>query len=334
MVLYCDLQSAQCEIFNRVLDELMENRPRDLRVVYRLFPVPVSAVSSLDKSESSARAAIAAGRHGKFWEMRQLLHQRYGDWATLSPGEFESWLLTSVEELDLEPESYEADLHSPETAEAASQAYEAAIGLGISSIPTVFTNGRLQDRAALSFSGLDSTIGLVSLAARQFRTCPPFEIDPMREYVATLETSKGDIVIQLFADRAPLAVNSFVFLSRNGWYDGSTFHRVVPGFVAQAGDPSGTGYGGPGYYFENEVYLDLRFDKPGVVGMANAGPDTNGSQFFITYAPQPQMDGGYTVFGQVLEGMDVVESLAPRDPMISPALPPGDEIISVAIETR
>ena len=103
-------------------------------------------------------------------------------------------------------------------------------------------------------------------------------IDPAKQYIATLKTEKGDIVIQLFADKAPLAVNSFVFLAREGWFNGVTFHRVLPGFVAQAGDPSATGMGGPGYFFRNETN-DLLYDKPGMVGMANSGADSNGSQF-------------------------------------------------------
>ena len=179
-----------------------------------------------------------------------------------------------------------------------------------------------------------STISLIALGPRQFKTCPPFDVDPSKQYLATLHTAKGDIVIRLFADQAPLAVNSFVFLARNGWFDGVTFHRVIPGFVAQAGDPSGTGRGGPGYFFKNETHTDVLFDKPGVVGMANAGPDTNGSQFFITYAPAPQLDGGYTVFGQVVSGMDVAEGLTPRDPQASADLPPGDKILSVTIEEQ
>jgi len=186
----------------------------------------------------------------------------------------------------------------------------------------------------LSYDGLNSTIGLVALGRKQFSTCPPFSIDPARHYTATLHTAKGDIVMQLYADQAPLAVNSFVFLARQGWFNGVTFHRVIPGFVAQAGDPSGTGAGGPGYYFKNEVSAGLSFDKPGVVGMANAGPDTNGSQFFITYAPQPKLDGTYTIFGQVIKGMDVVEALTQRDPQLTAGLPPGDKIINVTIEEQ
>jgi len=334
MLLYCDFQSAECEIFNRVLDQLMQSRAQDLRVIYRLFPVPMSAMTSLDKSEISARAAIAAGKQDKFWEMRDLLHQRYGDWIQLSPAGFRAWIIGEAETAGLDEQRFTVDLESAETSALSSSAYESAVALGITSIPAVFMNGQLQERPALSHAGLESTIGLIALGTRQYRACPPFEIDPSRQYVATIRTEKGDFVIQLNADRAPLAVNSFVFLARQGWFDGASFHRVIPGFVAQGGDPSGTGRGGPGYYFKNEVYVDLRFDKPGVVAMANSGPDTNGSQFFITYAPQPQLDGSYTIFGQVIDGMDAVESLTPRDPQVSAGLPRGDRITSVTIQVR
>jgi cyclophilin family peptidyl-prolyl cis-trans isomerase len=158
-------------------------------------------------------------------------------------------------------------------------------------------------------------------------------IDSTKQYVATLRTAKGDIVIQLFADRAPNAVNSFVFLAREGFYDNTTFHRVLTDFMAQAGDPTGTGYGGPGYMFDNEVHSDLKFDSAGLLGMANAGEDTNGSQFFITFKPTPWLDGWYTIFGQVIGGMDVVKSLRLRNPEDNPSYP-GDLLETVEIEER
>src|SRR5574341_1908366 len=312
--------SAQCELFNRVLDELVKNHPNDLRVVYR----PLAAIGVLDKSQISVQAALAAGDQSKFWEMRDLLHAQYNDWVNLPADQFETWVADQAASLGLDGARFKADLKSPETEARAKSMYDAAIQIGISGIPTIFINGSLQPRAALSYNGLDSTISLIALGARQFKSCPPFTIDPAKQYIATLHTEKGDIVIQLFPDKAPLAVNSFVFLARQGWFDGVTFHRVIPGFVAQTGDPTGTGRGGPGYFFKNEINADLKFDKPGVVGMANSGPDTNGSQFFITYAPTPNLDGSFTIFGQVLQGMDVLEQLTPREPQQSSDLPPGD----------
>jgi len=141
---------------------------------------------------------------------------------------------------------------------------------------------------------------------------------------ATIETSKGAIVIELYGDKAPKTVENFVKLAKDGFYHGVLFHRVIPGFMVQTGDPTGTGRGGPGYTFEDEISPDLRHDGPGVVSMANRGPDTNGSQFFITLAATPWLDGKHTIFGRVLEGQVVAEQIAaverdgsdrPREPI-------------------
>lgn len=332
LLAYCDFQSPSCQAFAGILDKLRETHPNDLRIVFR--PVPaIKYISQLDKTQITVQAALAAGDQGKFWELRDLLVSKYADWSGLSVGEFESWVTDQASSLGLNGDQFKADMESPETETRAKSMYDTAAKLNLS-VPMAFVNGSLQQAYVLDYASLNATIGLVALGARQFQSCPPFNIDPSKQYVATLHTEKGDIVIQLYASKAPLAVNSFVFLARQGWFDGVTFHRVIPGFVAQTGDPSGTGRGGPGYYFKNEINTDLNYDKPGVVGMANSGLDTNGSQFFITYAPQPKLDGAYTVFGQVIKGMDVVESLTPRDPATSNNLPPGDKIINVTIEEK
>lgn len=172
------------------------------------------------------------------------------------------------------------------------------------------------------------------MSDRQFTECPSMVIDPTRKYTATLQTEKGDIVIDLFADKTPITVNSFVFLAQQGWFDGVSFHRVLPGFVAQSGDPSGTGYGNPGFAYQNEIVADLKFDRPGVVGMANSGANNNGSQFFIALDTLEDLNGSYTIFGQVIEGLDVVESLTPRDPSQGFNLPPGDLILKVIITEK
>ncbi len=158
---------------------------------------------------------------------------------------------------------------------------------------------------------------------------PSTVIDPAKRYSATLKTEKGDIVVELHADKAPVTVNNFVFLARDGYYNGTTFHRVIPGFMAQGGDPTGTGRGGPGYRFADEFDRSLRHDGPGVLSMANAGPGTNGSQFFITHAPTPHLDDRHSVFGRVTGGMDVLLSIRERDPMADPR--PGDALLTVEI---
>ena len=168
----------------------------------------------------------------------------------------------------------------------------------------------------------------------QYASPPPMAIDQSKKYTATIEMAKGGaITIQLFAAEAPVTVNNFVFLAREGYYDGVTFHRVIPGFMAQGGDPSGSGSGGPGYQFDDEFHPSLRHDSPGILSMANAGQrggrGTNGSQFFITFAPTPHLDNRHSVFGKVVDGMDVVNAIAVRDPMRQRT--PGDAMTTIRI---
>jgi cyclophilin family peptidyl-prolyl cis-trans isomerase len=165
---------------------------------------------------------------------------------------------------------------------------------------------------------------------KTYKSAPEMLIDPQKSYSAEIKLAEGgEFTIALYPDKAPLTVNSFVFLARDGFFDGVTFHRVLDGFMAQGGDPTGTGAGGPGYQFKNED-SDLKFVKAGMVAMANAGRDTNGSQFFITFGPFPHLDGGYTIFGQVVEGMEVVNGITRRDPQRNPNFI-GDVIESVTI---
>jgi peptidyl-prolyl cis-trans isomerase B (cyclophilin B) len=155
---------------------------------------------------------------------------------------------------------------------------------------------------------------------QQWPSAPSMQIDPAKSYTATISTEKGDIVIQLFPEFAPLTVNNFVFLANAGFYNGITFHRVISNFMIQGGDPSGTGRGGPGYRFGDEFSGNPLTHETGMLSMANAGPHTNGSQFFITHSPQPHLNGKHTVFGQVKEGQNVVN-----------AIRQGDEIVQVTI---
>lgn len=151
--------------------------------------------------------------------------------------------------------------------------------------------------------------------AQQWRQAPAIEIDPAKNYRATIETAKGNIVLELYPTNAPKTVNNFVFLARQGFYDGLKFHRVISNFMVQGGDPTGTGSGGPGYKFEDETYGNPLKHETGVISMANAGANTNGSQFFITHSPQPHLNGKHTVFGKVIEGQDVVNAIRQGDVM-------------------
>jgi cyclophilin family peptidyl-prolyl cis-trans isomerase len=167
---------------------------------------------------------------------------------------------------------------------------------------------------------------------KQWSKSPAMEIDPSKTYYATLDTSKGTIKVKLFAGKAPKTVNNFVFLANQGFYDGTIFHRVINDFMVQGGDPTGTGRGGPGYRFQDEFDPSLRHDKPGVLSMANAGPGTNGSQFFITHVPTPWLDGKHTIFGEVVEGMETVLAIPERDPRFANA--PAVTLKTVTISTE
>jgi len=314
-----------------VLARIQEMYPQDVRVIYRHFPL----ISIHDKAALAAQAAEAAGAQGKFWEMHDLLFERQPDWSGMSVEDFETWLADRAAELELESERFSTDLQSEANKALAQAAWDDGVKTGMPGTPFLLVNGEIfPSNVPMSEGNVSAIIALELLEKQQFSECPPMGIDLQKQYVATLKTEKGDIVIELLPEESPLAVNNFVFLARNGWFDGVTFHRVLPGFVAQSGDPSGTGFGGPGYAFVNETSPDLKYDKAGMVGMANSGKDSNGSQFFITYAPTPQLDGGYTIFGQVVSGMDVATNLSPRDPSTSFDLPPGDKIISVTIEEK
>jgi cyclophilin family peptidyl-prolyl cis-trans isomerase len=165
---------------------------------------------------------------------------------------------------------------------------------------------------------------------KQWRTPPAMKINPKQSYSARVETSAGTMLLQLYADKAPNTVNNFVFLAREGFYDGTIFHRVIKDFMAQGGDPTGTGTGGPGYRFADEFHPDLKHDRAGVLSMANAGPNTNGSQFFITHVPTPWLDHKHTIFGEVSEGMEVLLAIPPRDPSRPDS--PAVSIVSVTVQ--
>jgi cyclophilin family peptidyl-prolyl cis-trans isomerase len=198
------------------------------------------------------------------------------------------------------------------------------------------TNRKFLFFVVVSLAGLLAACQSTASQARkatQWSKAPEMQIDVNKQYLATLDTDRGQIVIELLPKAAPVTVNNFVFLARQGYYEGVTFHRVIPGFVAQGGDPTGTGAGGPGYFIPNED-SDLTFDGPGVVAMANSGRDRNGSQFFITYDALPTLNGGYTIFGRVASGMEVALSLTPRDPSQNPNAPPGDKIKTVTFEEK
>lgn len=161
--------------------------------------------------------------------------------------------------------------------------------------------------------GLFLNYDILGFMSKQYAAPPPMTIDESKTYTATFETSRGNVVCELYAGEAPATVNNFVFLAREGFYDGTAFHRVIADFMIQGGDPTGTGRGGPGYQFEDEFSASSKKHQVGSLSMANAGPNTNGSQFFITHIVTDWLDGKHVVFGQVLEGQEIVNSVQQGD---------------------
>jgi cyclophilin family peptidyl-prolyl cis-trans isomerase len=310
---------------------LEEMHADNIQIALRHFPL----VSIHDKALITAEAAEAAGAQGAFWEMHNLLFERAAEWGSLSADQMPGVLTGYAETLGLDTDRFSQDLENHVYQQRVQDSYNSAGALGLGGTPTFIINGYRYPGGQGSPS-LPDFIELVRLESRMYRAAPPQVIDADKQYTATIRTARGDIVIELYADKAPVTVNSVVFLAQEGWYDGASFHRVIPGFVAQGGDPSGTGLGSPGYKCTDEIYPTLKYDEAGVVGMASSGPGTDsvGSQFFITYGAQPTLDENYTIIGKVIAGTDVVESLTPRDPSQAEGLPPGDIIETIIIEEK
>jgi cyclophilin family peptidyl-prolyl cis-trans isomerase/predicted DsbA family dithiol-disulfide isomerase len=333
---YSDFQSPACASITPVLEQFLNQYPDDVRLVFRHFPLIGTPERPIhDKAALAAQAAEAAGLQGMFWEMHDQLFSRQEEWVMLSHQEFRTWLGALAAEMALDVSRFHADMDSEQLASLVKSAWDSGLEIGLPGTPFILINGKPWDfNVPLTNFNLSVLVKLTLLENRQFATCPSMTIDPDRQYIVTLKTEKGDIVLELFPNQAPLAVNNFVFLIRNGWYDHVMFHRVIPNYIAQAGDPSGTGYGGPGYAFENEIVAALTFDREGLLGMANAGEGSNGSQFFITYGPAENLNGRYTIFGQVITGMEVVRNLTPRNTDQNADLPPGDLILAATVEEK
>jgi cyclophilin family peptidyl-prolyl cis-trans isomerase/protein-disulfide isomerase len=328
---FSDFQCPGCAAVAPVLARVAEEFPNDVRFVYRHFPL----LSIHDKASLAVQAAEAAGRQGKFWDMHDLLFAKQSEWSLLTLDDFKTWLASQAATLELDVVKFNVDLVDPALVKIANDAWEKGQQIGLPGTPFLVLNDELwPSDLPKSYEMISAVVSLTLLQNRQYDRCPSMIIDRTKQYFATIETTKGNLVLELYADKSPLAVNNFVFLAREGWYDGVSFHRVVADFMAQTGDPSGTGYGGPGYAFKIENSPDLSFNQPGVVAMANSGPDTNGSQFFITYAPATHLDGVYTIFGRLIEGADVLEALNLRDPQTDNPLPEPDLILKVTIEEK
>ena len=319
LILYSDYACDMCNSLYQITQAILLNYPGDIEFIYRYFPLPdmenEEELTAADpKSLIAIQASEASSNQGYFWEMYSLLNDNYDTWAEYDEQTFIDWILSQVaniEELDVS--KFEDDMFSEEIIAIANNSMENAIKDGVTYIPFLGIDDSAIPGDYYEYTSLNENLGQVIALTRlediQYDECPEMTIDTDKDYYAKVTTDIGEFTIHLFDDVAPFTVNSFIFLAENDWYDDVYFHRIEPGFVAQVGDPTGTGMGNPGYLYSLEVSDDLTFDRAGLVAMANSGPNSNGSQFFITYDATPHLDGSYTIFGEVVEGMDVVEAL-------------------------
>ena len=323
---YTDFQCPYCAMAQAEFEKLLEMYPDDVRLVYRSLPL----VSIHPNAQVAAQAAEAAGLQGKFWEMYSALFTKQSDWSGLTAEEFLAWLSTEAETLGLDVEQFSKDTVSEALQQKIQGELDYANSIGLGSTPTVLVNGRPINNWYAS--GIKPIIEVVKVEDSLMKECPPWVIDVEKTYTATITTENGDMTLELYPEAAPLAVNSFVYLAREGFYDGVTFHRVYHTFMAQTGDPTGTGWSGAGYQFREETVDDLTFDEAYMVGVARGQESgSSGSQFFITYVPYPSLNGLYTIFGKLVDGVDVFEQITERDADQNPDAPVGDEVISITI---
>jgi cyclophilin family peptidyl-prolyl cis-trans isomerase/protein-disulfide isomerase len=326
IISYCSYQRSACKNLVLALADLQQVYKEELRVVLRQYPQPELD----DKSLLAAYAVEAAGMENRYWQMNNVLYSQQSDWLGLSPVEFQSWLVEQAGKLDINRTRWEANMADVNMRARVARVIDDAAGLQLAGTPVLFFNN-IMVKTSIDPDSLKVLIDYFLLPEKAYTDCPVMEIDTAKNYTATFKTEKGEIVFELFDDIAPLSVNSFVKLARDGWYDGSSFFRVIPGFVAQGGDPSNSGLGSPGYGISSEVDPMLRFDTPGLLALNRNTDGLSGSQFFITYTELPELDGQFTIIGRVIEGMSVVNSLRPRNPETDEILLAADVLITVTI---
>lgn len=312
-----------------MLAQLEERHPGEIRLVVRPFPL----LSIHDKASLAAQAAEAAGAQGKYWEMHDFLFERYSEWVDLSPDAFLDWIIPSAADLDLDADLFETDMREGRYEPIVQQAYRRNLASGLTGTPFLFINGQWF-RYEASLRNLEAITRLEVLQRRQLPGFPLMDFEPDAVYLAHLQLNTGEVVLRLYPQSAPQAVSSFIYLAEQGWFDGNEIYRVLPGAYVETGDPSGTGLGGPGYFFKLEIDSQLTFDKAGVVALSSSGPGTNGSRYIITLAPQERLTGSRTIFGQVIEGLDLLNALQARVPLDDILSPPEAVVRSVSIEKR
>jgi cyclophilin family peptidyl-prolyl cis-trans isomerase/protein-disulfide isomerase len=328
-LVYCDFQSPPCAEFNNNFQSLRELRPGETQLIYRQFPLLVLN----DKAGLAAELALAADAQGAFWPMHDLLYEQQRIWTSFTAEEFIIWAQDAADSLGISGDLIAADLREGKYSQAVEDAFVQGVNSGLPGTPFILMNGEWF-RASPTPANLEAAIRLELLTSMQYKEPPELQLKSDSLYIARIKLTTGDLVIQLLPESAPAMVANFIFLAREGWFNDTIFHRVVPGSYVEGGDPSGTGFGGPGYFLIDEIDPTLSFDRAGRLVMANSGPDTNGSRFAITLRDMPEWEGTKTIFGQVLEGLLLLADLEAREPLDDLLEKPEVSILDVTIEEQ
>jgi cyclophilin family peptidyl-prolyl cis-trans isomerase/protein-disulfide isomerase len=334
---YTDLQCPYCAEADPIFNAVLKAFPNDVRLVFRHWPLASIHANALQ----AARAADAAGKQGqdKFFAMTEILFTNQSVWSAKSAADFTTWLNGKAASLGLDAAKFAVDLNDPTITQEViadqvasdilgnelSQEYQTGFGT-----PTLIINGSpyMEQR---SVELLSLVVNLIKNKNNAVQQCPATIIDTKKDYSATITTTRGDIVIDLLEKSAPVSVNSFVSLAQSGWFKDNIFFVVRDQYV-MTGDKTNTGLGGSGYAFKDEIDPAYTFDKEGVVGMYNYGPGTNSSQFFILKTPLATLNGRYTIFGIVTQGMEVLKAMALHE--TAQAVESADKILSVIITEK
>jgi cyclophilin family peptidyl-prolyl cis-trans isomerase/protein-disulfide isomerase len=328
IMVYIDFTCEKCKALAESLNALIKDDP-DVRVVVRHLPVGEASVLAAKASEA---AATLGGEDG-FWAMHDQLFEHQSEWIGLKGDALNQKFSDYATAIGLDGAALVSSLNDEVYKNMMDYAPTAAQALKVTAAPAYFVDDLPVTDAPIDLPTLKLILNVVRMQ-RTYSKAPPMQIDPTKDYVAWITTEHGDIAVDLYADLAPETVNNFAYLACTGFYDNITWHRVLPGFVAQTGDPSGSGFGGPGYTIHDEFKnSDLIFDKAGWLSMAHtSAPDSASSQFFITTGPTENLNGSFTIFGKVVGGQSVVLKITPRDPsQSSTELPPGDKLITIIV---
>ncbi|HET7010405.1 MAG TPA: peptidylprolyl isomerase [Anaerolineales bacterium] len=321
LLIYADFQSPGSRNALKTAFQVAEGHPDSFRLVFRHLPM----IPSFDKDSLAGQAVEAAGAQDGFWPMTRALVDRYEEWTVLPPEDFQVWVVDLASGLGLDAAALQADLDNGRYAAFMLASYQDAQASGLPGPPVMFFNSLLF-RVPPTLANLEAAVRLEIVAAMAYSAAPELDLRQGSDYFATLILDEGEVVIQLLPEAAPAAVNSFVFLARQDWFDGTEIFRVVPEGWVEAGDPSGTGLGDAGYHLPDEIDPGQTFDQPGMVALASVGPNTGGSRFLITLAPVPVWNGTRTIFGRVIQGLEILQGLERRDP-VEDMLKPGAAVI-------